>query len=71
MPSYVQDFLPGFLEMEAKEREAMISETERQVRLAKQFCRYDRSLKVCKNEMMKRMLEKAKHDVIKLMERGD
>lgn len=71
MPKYVQDFLPGFLEMEAKEREAMISETERQVHLAKQFCRYDRSLKVCKNEMMKRMLEKAKRDVIKLMKRGD
>lgn len=70
MSKYVQDFLPGFLELEASEREAMISETERQVHLAKQFCRYDRSLKVCKNEMMKRMLEKAKRDVIKLMERS-
>ena len=71
MPKYVQDFLPGFLEMEAKEREAMITDTERQLHLARQFCRYDRSLKVCKNEMMKRMLEKAKRDVIKLMEGGD
>lgn len=70
MPKYVQDFLPGFLELEAKEREAIISDTERQLHLAKQFCRYDKQLKLCKNEYMKRILEKAKRDIIKLMERG-
>lgn len=69
MPKYVQDFLPGFLEAEAKEREAMISETERQLYLAKQFCRYSKMQKSCKNEFMQRMLEKAKRDIIKLMER--
>lgn len=69
MPKYVQDFLPGFLEMEASEREAMISETERQLHLARQFCRYANMQKVCKSESMQRMLEKAKRDIIKLMER--
>lgn len=69
MSKYVQDFLPGFLEMEASEREAMISETERQLHLAKQFCRYSKMQKVCKSESMQKMLEKAKRDIIKLMER--
>jgi hypothetical protein len=69
MPKYVQDFLPGFLELEAKEREAMISETERQVYLAKQFCKYDKALKICRNETTRKIMEKAKRDIIKLMER--
>jgi hypothetical protein len=69
MPLYSQDFLPGFLEAEAETREAMISETERQVFLAKQFCRYDNMQKVCKSESMIKMLEKAKRDIIKLMQR--
>lgn len=69
MQSYSQDFLPGFLEAEAETREAMISETERQVFLAKQFCRYDKALKICKNESTRKILEKAKRDVIRLMER--
>lgn len=68
MPKYVQDFLPGFLEMEASEREAMISDTERQLYLAKQFCRYSKMQKVCKNPIIEKMLEKAKRDIIKLME---
>ena len=68
MPSYRQDFLPGFLEAEAEAREAMISETERQVFLAKQFCRYDKMQKVCKSEQMQRMLEKAKRDILRLMQ---
>ena len=71
MPKYVQDFLPGFLEAEAKAREEMISETERQLCLAKQFCRYEKQQKLCHNDFMKNVLEKAKRDVIKLMERGD
>lgn len=69
MSKYVQDFLPGFLEAEADTREEMISETERQLHLARQFCRYAKMQKVCKSESMNRMLEKAKRDVIKLMER--
>ena len=70
MPKYVQDFLPGFLELEAKEREAMISETERQVHLAKQFCRYLKMQKLCRSKQMQDMLEKAKRDIIRLMERS-
>ena len=70
MSKYTQDFLPNFLKLEAEQREAEISETERQLRLAKQFCRYDKSLKLCKNETMRKMLEKAKKDIIKLMERA-
>lgn len=70
MGKYIQDFLPGFLQAEAEVRESMITEYETQLRLAKQFCRYDKSQKLCKNEFMKKMLEKAKRDVIKLMERA-
>lgn len=69
MPNYIQDFLPGFLEAEASAREAMITETERQVFLAKRFCKYENALKVCKHENTRKILEKAKRDIIKLMER--
>lgn len=69
MDKYVQDFLPNFLDCEAEARESMISETERQIYLAKQFCRFDKMQKLATNDNMKRMLEKAKRDVIKLMER--
>jgi len=69
MSKYTQDFLDGFLKMEAEQREAEISEQERQLHLARQFCRYEKALKLCKNETMQRVLEKAKKDVIKLMER--
>lgn len=63
-----QDFLPGFLEAEAEAREAMITETERQVHLAKQFIRFDKAQKLCKNPAMKQMLERYKQNVLKLME---
>ena len=56
--------------MEAEQREAEISEQERQLHLAKQFCRYEKALKLCKNDFMRNVLEKAKGDVIKLMERA-
>ena len=65
-----QPFIDGFLKAEAEARESMISEQERQVHLAKQFCKYDNALKVCKNENTRKVLEKAKRDVIKLMERS-
>jgi len=65
-----QPFLDGFLKAEAEARESMISETERQLYLAKQFCRYSKMQKACKSEQMNRLLEKAKRDLIKLMERG-
>lgn len=65
-----QPFIDGFLKAEAEARESMITEQERQVHLAKQFCRYDKAQKLCKNEFMKKFLEKAKRDTIKLMERS-
>ena len=70
MSKYTQDFLDGFLRMEAEQREAEISEQERQLHLARQFCRYDKQLKVCKSPTLQRMLEKAKQDIIRLMERS-
>lgn len=69
MTKYIQPLLPGFEEAKPEEREIIITETERQVYLARQFCRYDKMLKVCKNEKMRLMLEKAKRDTIKLMQR--
>ena len=65
-----QPFIDGFLKAEAEARESMISEQERQIHLARQFCKYDNTLKVCKNENTRKVLEKAKRDVIKLMERS-
>ena len=65
-----QPFIDGFLKAEAEARESMISEQERQLHLARQFCKYDNALKVCKNENTRKVLEKAKRDVIKLMERS-
>ena len=64
-----QPFIDGFLKAEAEARESMISEQERQLHLARQFCKYDNALKVCKNENTRKVLEKAKRDIIKLMER--
>ena len=65
-----QEFLPNFLKAEAEAREELISEEERQIHLARQFCRYDRALKVCRSESMRKIIEKAKSDIIRLMERS-
>ena len=64
-----QPFLDNFLKAEAEARESLITKAERQVHLAKQFARYDKMQKICKNKLMEKMLEKAKMDIIKLMER--
>ncbi len=56
------------MEADDKGKEELISETERQLHLARQFCRFSRMQKVCKNEKMQQMLEKYKLDIIKLME---
>lgn len=68
MNKYTQDFLPNFIESENKNE--FIDETERQLHLARQFCRYDKQLRVCKSPTLQRMLEKAKSDIIRLMERS-
>ena len=64
-----QPFLDGFLKAEAEAREAMISDEERQIRLARQFCRFDKAQRMCKNEQMKQMLQRCKIQTIKLMQR--
>lgn len=69
MVKYVQDFLPQFLEAEAEAREQMIDETTRQVHLAREFIRYDKMTKLCKNENTKKYLERAKQEILKLMQR--
>ena len=56
------------MEADEKGKEELISETERQLHLARQFCRFSRMQKVCKNEKMQQMLEKYKLQCIKLME---
>ena len=70
MSNIEQPFLDNFLKVEAEARESMITEYERQLHLARQFCRYEKQLRVCKSSTLKRFLEKAKQDVIRLMERG-
>lgn len=65
-----QPFLDNFLKAEAEAREELITETERQVHLARQFCRYDKSLKVCKNEEMRKILKRCKFKTLQLMQRG-
>ncbi len=56
------------LEADAKAREAMIAEAERQLHLAKQFSRYTKSLKLCSNPKMREMLERCRMQTIRLME---
>lgn len=58
----------GFMEADDQGREELISETERQLHLARQFCRFSKMQKVCKNPSMQAMLEKYKKEIIKLME---
>ena len=65
-----QPFLDNFLKAEAEARESIISETERQVHLAKQFIRFDKALKHCKNDTMKQLLERYKQETLRLMERA-
>lgn len=67
MPKYEQPFLDGFLDAEADAREKMIDETTRQVHLAKQFIRYDKMIKLAKNENTRKYLERAKQEILKLM----
>ena len=70
MSKYTQDFLPGFLEAEADVRESMISETERQLHLARQFCRFDKMQRLATSDTIRKMAERAKMETIKLMQRS-
>ena len=69
MSKIEQPFLDGFLKADAEARESLISEEERQLHLAKEFCRYDKAQKLCKNEATRKLLERCKMQTIKLMER--
>lgn len=62
-----QPFLDNFLEAEAEAREKMIDDTTRQLHLARQFIRFDKAIKLCKNEHMKKLLEKYKRQTLELM----
>lgn len=66
---YVQPLLPGFETAKPEEREEMISRTRSQIHLARQFCRFDKMQKMATNDNMKKLLEKAKQDTLKLMQR--
>ncbi len=71
MEKYTQDFLPGFLEAEAEEREKMIDDATTQLHLAREFIRYDKMIKLCKSEHMAKMLERYKLETLKLMQRDN
>lgn len=66
---YFQPLLPGFEEAKPEEREEMISRTQSQIHLARQFCRFDKMQRMATNDNMKKLLEKAKQDTLKLMQR--
>jgi len=70
MVKYIQDFLPHFLDAEAEARESMITETERQLHLARQFCRFDKMQRLATSDIIKKMAERAKMETIKLMQRS-
>lgn len=59
----------NFDKVDAEAQEAMISETERQLHLARQFCKYNKAIKLCKNEKTIQLLERCKRQTLKLMER--
>lgn len=63
-------FVDDFLKAEADSREALIDETTRQIHLARQFIRFDKAIKLCKNERTKQQLERYKQETLKLMERS-
>ena len=59
----------NFDKVDAEAQKAMISETERQLHLARQFCKYNKAIKLCKNEKTIQLLERCKRQTLKLMER--
>lgn len=62
-----QPFLDNFLKAEAEARESIIDKEARRLYLARQYMRFDKALKICKNEQMRKMLEKYKQETLKLM----
>lgn len=70
MEKVEQPFLDGFLKADAEAREKMIDDTTRQVHLARQFIRFEKAQKLCKDNGTKKLIEKYKLQTLKLMERG-
>lgn len=62
--------LEGFMNADEKGRELIVDETTRQVHLAREFIRYDKAKKLCRDPKMQAMLEKYKQEILKLMQRG-
>lgn len=62
--------LEGFMNADEKGRELIVDETTRQVHLAREFIRYDKAKKLCRDPKVQTMLEKYKQDILKLMQRG-
>ena len=59
----------NFDKVDTEAQETMISETERQLHLARQFCKYNKAIKLCKDEKTIQLLERCKRQTLKLMER--
>lgn len=59
----------NFDKADTEAQESMISETERQLHLARQFCKYNKAIKLCKDEKTIQLLERCKRQTLKLMER--
>lgn len=59
----------NFDKADTEAQEAMISETARQLHLARQFCKYNKAIKLCKDEKTIQLLERCKRQTLKLMER--
>lgn len=68
---FEQQFLDGFLKAEAEAREQMIDEEETKLHLARQFCRFDKMQRLARNEHIRKMAERAKAEIIKLMQRDN
>lgn len=70
MDNYMQPFIEGFLKAEAKARESLITNTERDLHLAKQALRFEKmQKKIGKNNTLYQVLERHKKAVFQLMER--
>ena len=57
-----------FLKATEEQQDSMISETERQLYLAKQFVRYGKMQRLVKDPKTKEALERYRMQIIKLME---
>lgn len=64
------NFFASLIKSSPEEREKLIKIIENQVRLAKDYSRYEKYLTTCRDPKTKILLEKCKLDLIKSAERG-